>query len=70
MNIYVGELKRLGSARDRGREGSSIELAMKTRLTDRIWRGLCIESHACDKMANDDTLDASMVKVRKVTMAQ
>ena len=70
MDICVDELKRIGSARGRGREGSSIELAMKTRLTDRIWRGLCIESHACDKIANDDALDTSMVEVRKATMPQ
>ena len=70
MDICVDELKRIGSARGRGRERSSIELAMKTRLTDRIWRGLCIESHAGDKISNDDALDASMVEVRKATMPQ
>ena len=56
MDICVDELERIGSARGRGRERSSIELAMKTRLADRIWRGLCIESHACDKIASDDAL--------------
>ena len=70
MDICVDELKREGSARGRGRERSSIELAMKTRLTDRIWRGLCIESHACDKIASDDALDTSIVDVRKATMPQ
>ena len=70
MDISMGELERVGSARGRRGEGSSIELAMKTRLTDRIWRGLCIESHACDKIASDDALDASMVEVRETTMPQ
>ena len=70
MDVRVDELQRMCGYSESVGERSSIELAMKTRLTDRIWRGLCIESHACDKIANDDALDPSMVEVRKAMMPQ